>query len=77
MTIAYAKYAASAIAASSVLRSIAGAVVPLAGIPLFDKLGLAWGSSALGFIALGLAGLPLLFSKYGEAWRNMLPVELD
>jgi hypothetical protein len=76
MTIAYNKYAASAIAASSVLRSLAGALVPLTGIPRFDRLGLGWGASLLAFISLGLGGLPVLFCRYGEAWRKK-PVELD
>ena len=77
MTIAYTKYAASAIAASSVLRSIAGALVPLAGIPLYDRLGLGWGNSLLAFVSLGLGGLPLLFCRYGEGWRKGFPIELD
>jgi hypothetical protein len=77
MTIAYTKYAASAIAASSVLRSIAGALVPLAGIPLFDRLGLGWGSSLLAFISLSLGGLSLLFCRHGEGWRERFPIELD
>jgi hypothetical protein len=77
MTIAYTKYAASAIAASSVLRSIAGALVPLAGIPLYDRLGLGWGNSLLAFVSLGLGGLPLLFCRYGEGWRKRFPIELD
>ena len=76
MTIAYNKYAASAIAASSVLRSLAGALVPLSGIPLFDRLGLGWGASLLAFISLGLGALPLLFCRCGEAWRKK-PVVLD
>lgn len=78
MTIAYTKYAASAIAASSVLRSIAGGLVPLTGgIPLYDRLGLGWGSSLLAFISIVLGGLPLLFCRYGEGWRKEFPVELD
>jgi hypothetical protein len=77
MTIAYTKYAASAIAASSVLRSIAGALVPLAGIPLYDRLGLGWGNSLLAFVSLGLGGLPLLFCRYDEGWRKRFPIELD
>lgn len=77
MTIAYTKYAASAIAASSVLRSIAGALVPLAGIPLYDRLGLGWGNSLLAFISLGLGGLALLFCRYGEVWRTEFPTNLD
>ena len=76
MTIAYTQYAASAIAASSVLRSISGALVPLAGIPLYDKLGLGWGNSLLGFISLGLGGLSLLICRYSEGWRKK-PIQLD
>ena len=77
MTIAYTKYAASAIAASSVLRSIAGALIPMAGIPLYDRLGLGWGSSLLAFISLGLGGLSLLLCRYGEILRKTFPIELD
>jgi hypothetical protein len=77
MTIAYTKYAASAIAASSVLRSIAGGLVPLAGIPLYNRLGLGWGNSLLGIISLVLGGLPLLFCRYGESWRRRFAVNLD
>lgn len=76
MTIAYAKYAASAIAASSGLRSISGALVPLAGIPLYHRLGLGCGTSLLAFISLGLGGLLLLIRRYGEGWRKR-PVKLD
>ena len=37
-------YAASAIAASTVLRAILGAVMPLVGLPMYDALGLGWGT---------------------------------
>lgn len=63
-------YAASALAANTVLRSIAGAVLPLAGIPMYDKLGMGWGNSLLGFIAVGLLPLPWLFIKHGEHLRK-------
>ena len=45
MTITYTKYTASAIAASSVLRRIAGAPVPLVSVPFYDRLGLDWANS--------------------------------
>jgi len=76
MTIAYTRYAASAIAASSVLRSICGSLIPLAGIPLYDRLGLGWGNSLLAFISLGLGVLSLLIRRYGERWRK-ISVDLD
>ena len=74
---AYTKYAASAIAASSVLRAISAALVPLAGLPLYDKLGLGWGNSLPGFIAIALEGLPLLFVRVGEDWRKRFDVNFD
>jgi hypothetical protein len=76
MTIAYTKYAASAIAASSVLRSIYGAFILLIGIPLYDRLGLAWGNSLLALISLGLGVLSLLIRRYSKEWRKR-PVNLD
>ncbi|KAM5350585.1 hypothetical protein ACJ41O_007090 [Fusarium nematophilum] len=63
-------YAASALAANAVMRSIAGAVLPLAGLPMYDKLGMGWGNSLLGFIAAALIPAPWLFIKYGEYLRK-------
>jgi hypothetical protein len=73
---AYGRYSASAIAASKVLQSIGGAVLPLAGEPMYDRLGLGWGNSVLGFIALAFVPVPWLFFKYGETLRNMSSVAL-
>lgn len=71
---AYTVYAASALAASTVLRCVFGAVLPLAGEPLYNKLGLGWGNSLLGFIALALAPVPFLLSWYGERLRKKYPI---
>lgn len=67
---AYTIYAASAMAAYTLLRSLLGALLPLAGGKMYQTLGLGWGNSLLGFIALALAPIPLLFYKYGERIRN-------
>jgi hypothetical protein len=72
----YGRYSASAIAASKVLQSIGGAVLPLAGEPMYDRLGLGWGNSVLGFIALAFVPVPWLFFKYGETLRKMSSVAL-
>jgi hypothetical protein len=72
----YGRYSASAIAASKVLQSIGGAVLPLAGEPMYDRLGLGWGNSVLGFIALAFVPVPWLFFKYGETLRKMSNVAL-
>ncbi|KAF4977116.1 hypothetical protein FZEAL_6304 [Fusarium zealandicum] len=68
-------YAASALAANAVLRSILGAVLPLAGMPMYDKLGMGWGNSLLGFIAVALIPAPGLFLKYGEHLRKKFEIK--
>ena len=67
---AFTIHAASVIAASAVLRSLFGALFPLFGLDLYGKIGLGWGNSLLGFIALGLAPVPLIFRLYGERIRT-------
>lgn len=46
-----------------------GALLPLAGGPMFEALGLGWGGSVLAFIAVALIPVPILFLKYGERIR--------
>jgi hypothetical protein len=57
-------------AANTVFRSLAGAMLPLAGPKMYQALGLGWGNSLLGFIALALCGLPVIFWIYGERIRT-------
>jgi len=38
---------------------------------VFNKLGLQWGGSLLGFIALAMTPIPFVFYKYGPALRRM------
>ena len=67
---AFTIYAASAIAALTVVRSIAGALLPMAGPALYSALGLGWGNSLLGFIALAMVPIPWFFLQYGERIRK-------
>lgn len=67
--------AASALAANTVLRSIAGSFLPLAGPAMYAALGLAWGNSLLGFIAIGFTALPVLFYRYGEGLRQKYSID--
>ncbi len=67
---AYTTYAASAMAANTVLRSIGGALLPLAGRSMYQCLGLGWGNSLLAFIALGMTPMIWVFCKYGEKIRH-------
>lgn len=66
---AYVSYAASVVAAVTVLRSIAGAMLPLAGLSMYDDLGLGWGNSILAFLALVLVPVPIVFRFYGARIR--------
>ncbi|EMC91426.1 hypothetical protein BAUCODRAFT_327165 [Baudoinia panamericana UAMH 10762] len=66
----FGRYAASATAANTVLRSIFGAVFPLFALQLYDRLGLGWGNSLIAFIALALCPIPFLFYWYGERLRT-------
>ena len=68
---AYTKYAASAVAAITFLRSLAGFGFPLFAPNLYESLGYGWGNSLLGLIAI-LIGVPapLLFWHYGARLRG-------
>lgn len=69
-------FAASGIAALTVSRSLFGAFLPLAGPTMYASLGLGWGNSVLGFIAIGLIPAPLLIYKFGERIRKNHPIKL-
>lgn len=67
---AFTVYAASVTAAATVFRSLLGALLPLAGNSMYDALGLGWGTSVLGFIAVAFIPMPLIFWKYGQQIRE-------
>nr|A0A2Z5XAK5.1 RecName: Full=MFS-type transporter phm3; AltName: Full=Phomasetin biosynthesis cluster protein 3 [Pyrenochaetopsis sp.]BBC43186.1 MFS transporter [Pyrenochaetopsis sp.] len=67
--------AASALAVNTGLRSLFGAVLPLAGPPLYSKLDLGWGNSVLAFIGLAFVPVPFVLYKYGETLRKRFPID--
>lgn len=67
---AYTAYAASATAAATASRSLVGALLPLAGNSMYNALGVGWGTSLLGFIAVAFVPVPLIVWKFGERIRN-------
>jgi hypothetical protein len=67
---AYTVYAASATAAATVIRSLVGALLPLAGNKMYNTLGIGWGTSLLAFIAVAFLPVPLIFYRYGERIRT-------
>ncbi|KAH8655467.1 major facilitator superfamily domain-containing protein [Xylariales sp. PMI_506] len=70
-------YAASAVAGLIAMRCLFGTFLPLAGPAMYDALGLGWGNSLLGFIALGLIPVPLLLHHYGAALRQKFPIRFS
>jgi hypothetical protein len=70
-------HAASAMAGSIVIRNIFGALLPLAGPPLYSRLNYGWGNSVLGFIALVFVPVPLLMIRYGERLRSLDTREVE
>lgn len=66
----YTRYAASAVAAATVLRSLAGFGFPLFAPSLYARLDYGWGNTLLAFVgvAIGWPG-PILLWKYGQALR--------
>ncbi|KAL4809515.1 MFS general substrate transporter [Aspergillus unguis] len=69
-------YAASAVAGLTAIRCLFGAFLPLAGPAMYSSLGLGWGNSLLGFIALGLTPAPALIYRYGSKIREKYPIKL-
>lgn len=61
---------ASALAANTVLRSVAGAFLPLAGPTMYNKLGFGWGNSLLGFLAVAFIPVPWILFLYGARIRK-------
>jgi len=66
---AYLMFAASAIAANTFLRSLAGAGFPLFSQAMFNSLGVNWAGTLLGCVAVVLVPIPVIFLKYGEKIR--------
>ncbi|EME50399.1 hypothetical protein DOTSEDRAFT_69055 [Dothistroma septosporum NZE10] len=67
---AYTIFAASVLAANSVLRSLFGAAFPLFTTQMFNNLGIHWASSIPAFLALACVPFPFLFYKYGAGIRE-------
>lgn len=68
---AYTRFAASAIAATTLFRSLGGFAFPLFADAMYAALGYGWGNSVLAFagIAVGIPA-PFILWWYGEALRK-------
>ncbi|KAK3683201.1 hypothetical protein LTR37_020464 [Vermiconidia calcicola] len=68
---AYTRYAASAIAATTLFRSLGGFAFPLFAPAMYQALGYGWGNTTLAFagVAIGVPA-PCLLWWYGESLRK-------
>lgn len=73
---AYGVYGASALAAMLVPENSTAAFLPLAGPSLYGRIGLGWGNSVLGFIALGFCALPIVLMLFGKRLRKSQTISI-
>ncbi len=66
----YGIYAASAMAGNSIVRSLLGGTLPLAGPAMYAKLDPHWAGTLLGLIQVAIIPIPLVFYKYGHRIRK-------
>ncbi len=66
----YVVFAASVLAANSVMRSLFGAAFPLFTSNMYESLGIHWASTIPAFLALACMPFPFLFYRYGAAIRR-------
>jgi MFS family permease len=65
----YSVYAASAVSANTILRSILAAGLPFATQPMYQALGVPKSLSILGAVAGAALPVPFLFARYGASLR--------
>lgn len=66
----YTIFAASVLAANSLVRSTFGAVFPLFTTYMYHNLGIHWASSIPAFLAVACVPFPFIFYKYGAQIRT-------
>lgn len=66
---AYLMLAASAIAANTIMRSLAGAIFPLFATYMFDGIGIDWGMTLLGCFSALFIPMPFIFYFFGKRIR--------
>lgn len=66
----YGLYAASAVSANTMLRSLFAFGLPMAARPMFENLGVGPAASLLGGISCAALPVPFLLARYGAALRK-------
>lgn len=67
----YGPFAASAVSANTILRSLMACGLPLAARPMFTGMGVGPASSVLGGISCLALPVPFVFIKYGPRLRKL------
>lgn len=67
----YLMYANSALAANTLIRSLAGGGFPLFANQMYHNLGVPWATSLLAFLCLAFIPAPILFYTYGKKIRQL------
>ncbi|PGH37043.1 hypothetical protein GX50_00026 [[Emmonsia] crescens] len=67
---AYETFSSSAQAAASCCRSIFAVLLPISTTPMFNRLGVSWSCTMLGFFSLAMSIIPFAFIRYGEHIRQ-------
>ena len=66
----YLPVANSAMASNSMVRALFGAAFPLFASSMYTRLGVAWATSLLGFVAVAMIPVPLVFFASGVKIRS-------
>lgn len=67
---AYGKYAASGLVFITFARYILAGVMVVAGVPMYEKMGVAWASSTLTVLGLLLVPIPFVLAEFGLKIRS-------
>jgi len=70
----YGIYSASALAGNSVVRSLIGGTLPLAGKAMYEALSPQWAGTLLGLLQVVCIPIPFVFYKYGHKIRAKSPL---
>lgn len=70
MASCYGVYSASALAGNSVVRSLVGGTLPLAGPSMYASLTPQWAGTLLGLLEVVLIPIPFVFYKWGKPIRQ-------
>lgn len=74
---AYRRFAATAMACNSFVRSTMSGVFPLFGLQMYKGLGINWAGFLLAMVAVVMIPIPFVFSKYGAYLRSKSPYAWD